>query len=190
MNILNEFELGILDALQVLRCPFLDGFLSLFAYLFELGFLWIVISAILLCFPKHRRCGIAILLAMGVGLLICNVCLKSLVMRDRPYWVNPEAVVTILKPIDYSFPSGHAVHSMIGASVITSFYPKWGFAVIPIALLTGFSRLYFYIHFPTDVLFGTLIGAAIGFTVAYFCKKWLAQPFYFKRSSLLWMKKH
>ena len=188
MNALNEFELGLLQALQGIRNPFLNGFLPIFSYAFELGALWLILAIVLLFFPKHRRLGISILVAMGIGLVICNGLIKPLVMRDRPFWLAELPQNYVPAPLDYSFPSGLSTHSMIGACVIAVYHPKWSFAVFPIALLTAFSRVFFFFHFPTDVLVGMAIGALIGVLVALFTKKWLAQPFYWRGKKFLWIK--
>ena len=103
-----------------------------------------------------------------LGVIIGNGILKNLVMRSRPCWINTDFNLLIANPKDYSFPSGHALSSTIAATVITLYRKKWGIIVIPITALMAFSRLYLYVHFPTDILGGIVRGIIIGY-VTYFC---------------------
>lgn len=68
----------------------------------------------------------------------------------------------IANPTDYSFPSGHTLSSVIGAAVLTKTNRKFGLAAIPLAALIAFSRLYLYVHFPTDILAAAVLGVGIG----------------------------
>lgn len=68
----------------------------------------------------------------------------------------------IANPTDYSFPSGHTLSSVIGTTVLTKANRKFGFAAIPLAALIAFSRLYLYVHFPTDILAAAVLGVGIG----------------------------
>ena len=91
----------------------------------------------------------------------CNIGLKNIVARPRPCW--QEAVDLLVKnPRDYSFPSGHTWSAVTGAWVITAANRKFGWWAIPLAEALAFSRLYLFVHFPSDILSGALIGAALG----------------------------
>ena len=68
----------------------------------------------------------------------------------------------IQNPADYSFPSGHTLCSIIGAFILTAANRKFGLAAIPLAILIGLSRLYLFVHFPSDVLASVAIGISIG----------------------------
>ena len=74
-------------------------------------------------------------------------------------------------PGDYSFPSGHTLSSAACATVLTLENRKFAYGAIPMAVLIAFSRLYLYVHFPTDVIGGALIGIAIGYTAFKLAKK-------------------
>ena len=89
------------------------------------------------------------------GLLICNVGLKNIVARPRPCWL--ESIDLLVKnPRDYSFPSGHTWSAVAGAWVATAANRRFGYAAIPLAAALAFSRLYLFVHFPSDVLAGLL----------------------------------
>ena len=85
-------------------------------------------------------------------MLVGNVCLKNLIARPRPCWLDSSVRLLIADPTDYSFPSGHTLSSVIGATILTKTDRRFGDAAIPLAALIAFSRLYLYVHFPSDVL--------------------------------------
>ena len=68
----------------------------------------------------------------------------------------------IALPKDYSFPSGHTLSSAIAATILTKSNLRFGFIAIPLALGIAFSRLYLYVHFPSDVLAAAILGMGIG----------------------------
>lgn len=100
----------------------------------------------------------------GCGALLCNVILKPLVARIRPYDVNTAVQLLVSKPVDYSFPTGHTAASF--ASVVALFMAGerklWKTALV-LAVLIAFSRLYLYVHYPTDVLGGLILGLIAGY---------------------------
>ena len=126
------------------------------------GILWIIIGICLLISKKHRKTGILVIVGLLMGLIIGNGLVKNLVARQRPCWINPDFNLLIPIPKDFSFPSGHTQASVIAATILTMANKKWGYVVIPIAVLIAFSRLYLYVHFPTDVLGGAVMGIIIG----------------------------
>ena len=67
----------------------------------------------------------------------------------------------IADPTDYSFPSGHTLSSVIGATILTKTDRRFGYAAIPLTALIAFSRLYLYVHFPSDVLAAAVLAAAV-----------------------------
>lgn len=95
------------------------------------------------------------------GLLICNIGLKNIVARPRPCWLESIDLL-VNNPKDFSFPSGHTWSAVTGALVATAANRKFGYVAIPVAVLLAFSRLYLFVHFPSDVLAGAAIGAVLG----------------------------
>ena len=126
------------------------------------GVIWILAVVILLCTKKYRRQGVLVLAELVVGVLVGNVCLKHLIARPRPCWLDSSVQLLIANPTDYSFPSGHALSSVIRATVLTKTNRCFGYAAIPLAALIAFSRLYLYVHFPSDVLAAAVLGIVIG----------------------------
>ena len=99
---------------------------------------------------------------LAVGVLVGNVFLKNFVARPRPCWLDSSVRLLIANPTDYSFPSGHTLSSVIGATILTKTNRRFGYAAIPLAALIAFSRLYLYVHFPSDVLAAAVLGVVIG----------------------------
>lgn len=145
-----------------LSCGFLDAVLPLITHLGDKGIVWILAALGLICTKKYRRQGFFLLAALAAGVLVGNVFLKNWVARPRPCWLDHSVRLLIARPSDYSFPSGHTLSSVIGATVLTLTNRKFGWAAIPLAALIAFSRLYLYVHFPSDVLGGALIGLVLG----------------------------
>lgn len=149
-------------------CPLLDFLMPRITALGNGGLVWLAAAGGLLCTRKYRRQGIYLLAGLAAGVLVGNVFLKHLVARARPCWLDPGVSLLVPVPQDYSFPSGHTLSSFVGAAILTRTDRRFGYAAIPLAVLIGFSRLYLYVHFPSDVLAGAVLGGCIGAAV-FFC---------------------
>lgn len=162
-------EFAILDALQKLHTPILTAVMKVITSLGDAGIIWILLALVLLLIPKTRKTGAVVAIALVLDLLLCNVLLKNLIARIRPYEVKTMVEILIRKPLDYSFPSGHTAASFAATSAL--FFENnrdkrlWVSALV-LAVLIAFSRLYFYVHYPTDVLGGAVIGMLCGYLAA------------------------
>ena len=157
-------EFQILDWIASLHNGFLDSVLPVISAFGDKGIGWIILSMILLCFPKYRKAGLAMALALIFCLIIGNMTLKPLIARPRPYSYFPEMQLLIPPLEDFSFPSGHTFASFASATALFLFHRKEGIAAGILAAVIAFSRMYFYVHFPTDILAGIILGIASGFT--------------------------
>lgn len=156
-------ELRFLDFLQTIHTPLLDKILAFITSLGNAGIIWIVLAVVLLILPKTRKTGIIVVAALLMDLILCNLILKNLVARVRPYDVNTAIAILIKKPLDFSFPSGHTAASFAAmtALFLAKMKKAW-IAALVLAVLIAFSRLYFYVHYPTDVLGGAVVGILSG----------------------------
>lgn len=156
-------ELRFLDFLQTIHTPLLDKILAFITSLGNAGIVWIVLAVVLLILPKTRKTGIIVAAALLMDLILCNLILKNLVARVRPYDVNTAIAILIKKPLDFSFPSGHTAASFAAmtALFLAKMKKAW-IAALVLAVLIAFSRLYFYVHYPTDVLGGAIVGILSG----------------------------
>ena len=166
-------ELAILDLIQTWRTAAGDALMPLFSMIDNHGEVWIALTLILLLHPKTRRCGAAAAVALILEVLCCNVVLKPLTARIRPCDVNTAVTLLIRRPTDFSFPSGHTASSF--AAVSACFFGgrrKLAAAALLPAVLISFSRLYLYVHWPSDVLAGLVIGLAAGWTACRILTAW------------------
>ena len=163
-----SFDLPILDWIQAhLQCGFLDAVMPIVTLFGEGGIFWIAWAVLMLVFPKTRKTGIAMGIALVMGVLICNVTLKPLVARPRPYDFQYENFGITIKLLidaqhDYSFPSGHTIASFEAAVALLLNDKRMGIPAMVIAVLVTFSRLYLYVHYPTDVIFSMFAGILLG----------------------------
>nr|WP_295256674.1 phosphatase PAP2 family protein [uncultured Blautia sp.] len=158
-----NIELKILDWFQTLHTPVLDKFMTSVTKLGNAGIFWIILTVLFLLIPKMRKTGVVMAAALIIDLLLCNVLLKNLVARTRPYDVNTGIQLLVAKLRDYSFPSGHTAASFAS---VTALYLSgerriWIIALV-ISCLIAVSRLYLYVHYPTDVLGGIIFGCLSG----------------------------
>ena len=165
-------ELQILDALQTMHNPVLDTLMSAITRLGDAGIIWILLCAVLLILPRTRKSGAILMAALLVDLVVCNGILKPLVHRIRPFDVKTGIELLVKQPTDYSFPSGHTAASF--ASVMALYLAgekKLWISALVLAVLIAFSRLYLYVHYPTDVLGGVIIGVISGALGYWLVKK-------------------
>ena len=120
-------ELAVLDWLQAhLRCDFLDAVMPWISRICDHGEVWILLAAILLAIPKTRKLGACVACGLALDLLFCNLALKPLIGRMRPFAVSPGVSLLIPPPTDASFPSGHTC-----AAFAAAMCPRWGGLKVP-----------------------------------------------------------
>ena len=154
-----------------LRETWLTPIVTFITSLGNAGAIWILLSLILLIRPTTRRCGMAMLTALLLGLLVGNLALKNIIARPRPFAAYTD-ILPLVMPIDpFSFPSGHTLSSFCAASACFAYHKKAGAACGVLALLIGLSRLYVGVHYPTDVLAGMVLGIVSGLISAYLVNK-------------------
>ncbi len=189
----------------------LSWIMAIFTHAVEGGLIWIVLGVVLICFKKTRKCGIT----LGVGLLVFallfnDILIKYTVQRIRPlynlnypiessyllfnlentpYFINEGKGFLGLFEIpgkdSYSFMSGHSFSSFLCATIVFAYYKKSGIACYIFAIIVAFSRLYFGVHYPSDVIVGAIAGVMLGI-VCYCATKTVLDKVY---SSLSQRKK-
>lgn len=158
------FEFTILNLIQSLRTPAFDQVVLFITSL--ANYVWYILIICLLLNKPTRKLGIILALAMILQYLINGGILKHLFARVRPCNVDTTFELLIKRPKGFSFLSGHssaafcAVGVLYGAKINRLLWPAF-----ILACLIAFSRLYLYVHFPTDVLAGALCGFLIGYGV-------------------------
>lgn len=151
-----------------IRNPILNDAFSLITALGNKGFIWILLSTILLIPRKTRKIGFICLISLLLSLIVNNGILKNLIHRIRPYERINDLTVFIPLPTDYSFPSGHTGSSFACAWVMFLKLPKkYGVPALILASLISFSRLYLGVHYPTDVIAGAIIGILLAYAADF-----------------------
>ena len=162
-------EFGILYGIQNLHCAFLDTMMvKVFNdFVGTKGEIWVILGILLLLIPKTKKTGLCVLSAYIIAYYIGDGILKNLIARPRPCMMDETIALLISRPSSFSCPSVHSMLAFASASSVFWFHKKAGIAALVFAALIGFSRMYFFVHFPTDVLFGAILGFAIGSAVCW-----------------------
>lgn len=165
-------ELQILHMIQGLRTDWLDSVMIFFSTIGNGGIFWIVLSVVLVVIPRTRKCGLAIMLSMALTHLLGNGILKNLIARPRPCAVDKSVLLLIPCPTSYSFPSGHTANGFAAAVSVFCCYRKPGAAALLVAGIIAFSRMYLFVHYPTDILGGLILGTLDALFVAWCIRTW------------------
>lgn len=175
---IENIDLAILNFIQsFLTCPVMDAVMKFITHLGDEGIIWIIIAIILLIPKKTRKTGATVGVALILGLVLGNLVIKNIFGRMRPYTLENAVVKMpiIGEQSEFSFPSGHTRSSFEAAFVLLWADKRMGIPAMILAALIAFSRLYVYVHFPSDIIGGILLGLfnawLATFIVEKFCNK-------------------
>lgn len=156
---MQQAEFGILYAIQNMHSDFLDKvILTIMNITGSYGEMWLVLGALLLIFKKTRKTGLTVLLSYGLVFLVGQYVLKDLIARPRPCQLDETVALLVSRPSSFSCPSTHSAWAFAAAASVCGWHKKYGIPVVIVALIVAFGRLYLFVHFPTDVLFGIALG--------------------------------
>ena len=126
------------------------------------GALWGVlgISLLLLGGTAGQRCALHMAIAAAISLTLYKLC-KRYACRPRPCASLRELHVCVAPLDEGSFPSGHTLHAVLFSAVIVAHFPEAAVALVPFVVLTALSRVVLGLHYPSDVLGGAALGAAV-----------------------------
>lgn len=164
----------------------LSPLLKLITNLGNMGFIFIMISLIMIFFKKIRKIGMIVLFSIAIGFVFANLILKNVVARPRPFidetsdyylwWKEAGSMIES----GYSFPSGHTTAAMaFGLSLFLCFKKKWSWVFLLIPLIMGFTRIYFVVHYTTDVLGAILVGG-LSALISYSAIKYIVKVIEYK----------
>ncbi len=166
------FEFEIMKAVHnLVQCDFMDFFMTAISKIGNGGAIWIVMALILLSIKKYRRLGLKMAIGLIAGLILGNIVLKNLIARPRPCWIFDNIDMLIAIPQDFSFPSGHTLASFTSAFIILAADKRMGIPALIVAILMAFSRMYLFVHFPTDIMGGVILSGIIFVIVKIFIKE-------------------
>lgn len=156
-----DWEFYILNYIrQNLTNDFLDKVMP-FVSMLGNGVLWVLIAVVCLAVRKTRTFGRTLSVYLVLGLTCCNLILKPIIQRIRPYDLNHTIALIVKAESDYSFPSGHTFFAFGFATVVFMYNKLLGLIAYLAAIVIALSRLYLYVHFPTDVICGAIFGILI-----------------------------
>jgi undecaprenyl-diphosphatase len=126
------------------------------------GVIWYVLLGLLPLLYGTAAIKPAIMMALtGILGVTLYKALKKVFVRERPF-ITHSTIDLAMAPLDrYSFPSGHTLHAVSFAWQATVHFPELGWVLMPLAGLIAASRVVLGLHYPTDVLAGAAIGAAL-----------------------------
>ena len=168
-------ELDILNSIHGISSPLMDSVMQATAYVTEHGAIWILLSCILVCTKRYRHAGVAMLVCMLVASILCDEVLKPLICRERPVDLCDFDLI-IDPPTSYSFPSGHSTVAFATATALFLHHRREGCILYVCASFVAFSRLYLFVHWPTDVIAGALLGITVSIAVVWLLRRYI--PFF------------
>lgn len=161
-----------MELFQQIRGSVLTALFQFFTIIGEGGAVWIAGGILLLVRKKQRKYGIIVLLSLLLCLVFGNGVLKHAVARPRPCWRHPEVEMLISVPTDFSFPSGHTFSSFAAAVSIAYWNKRFGIAAFLLAVIIAASRMYFFVHYPTDIAAGAVFGSMLAVVSIVIVEKW------------------
>lgn len=173
METILQFDYSIIFYIQQhFINPYVTPLMVFMSTITSSGALWIVLSILLMLQKQYRIVGLAIFISLILVFIIGDQTLKPHIARLRPFvdFPNVPLVAEPPKATSYSFPSGHSFGSFASAMALymglyNINYNKrfWGIIALIGSVIVAFSRVYLFVHYPTDVLTGMVLGLIVGY---------------------------
>ena len=140
-----------------------DRFLARLSWLISSGTGWVLffLLAMLVDLQRGLKAARAVAPALWLATATVEHPIKKWFRRRRPFISLIEAIIVGRKPGSYSFPSGHSAAAFAGALLLAREYPASARGFFGLASLVAFSRIYLGVHYPGDVLSGSLVGMVL-----------------------------
>lgn len=158
-------DIAILTSIyKVTDITILINFFKLITALGDHGIVILLLILFLFIYKPCRKLACLALIALIIEALLVNCSLKPLVMRARPCIVYPQYLRLLSCPTDFSFPSGHSGSTFAVAGILWFEKSRLRYPVLIFAIVVALSRLVLFVHWPSDIL----VGIIIGLLTAYF----------------------
>lgn len=159
---ITAIDFRILNLIQrKMRCRTLDFIMPKISMAGNFGIVWILSAVLFMASKNYEDVGEKIIYGLSMGVIFGNLLLKHIFSRPRPFQVDKTKELIIKAPQDYSFPSGHTLASVISACVLINTNVLFGTIAIILCLLILFSRMYLFVHYPSDIAGGIILGIII-----------------------------
>lgn len=171
MNFITKIDISILNLIQNLKSPLMDKIMTTITAFGNMGIFWILLIIIFLTTKEYKKMAKYMIICLLVNIIIVNLIIKPAVGRQRPFEIVDGIKLLVLKPQDPSFPSGHSAISFCMLTTILFFSKSKTINIMAslLAILIAFSRLYLYVHFPSDVFCGIIFGILSSLITLKFC---------------------
>ncbi|WPC42597.1 phosphatase PAP2 family protein [Clostridium sp. JS66] len=174
MNLIQNIDMNILIFIQEkMHTALMNKVMPVITSLGSGGLVWVFIAILLLMSNKYRKVGIIMALSLMLVTILGEGIIKHAVQRTRPCVDVPTMKMLVKVPKSSSFPSGHTAASFAAAGVVMINLKKYGLYALLLASLIAFSRLYLFVHYPSDVLAGVILGLACAKISSMAAKKFL-----------------
>ena len=134
-----------------------------------------------------REAAVLLIFVIVLSDQLSSGLLKPLVQRLRPCVALPDVNIITGLNTSFSFPSSHATNSFAAAVLLTHYFPNWKGVAYTLAFLSGFSRIYLGVHYPSDVLGGALLGWLCAWSVIQAYR--FVEKFYHRQKGK-WRREH
>lgn len=165
MEFIIAFDKLVIEFISNIQNPILDFIMKCFHYLGYKGLVWILIAVFLLLKKKWRFYGVSMIVAVLLSYILGEKVIKEIFQRPRPFVELENLRVIIEKPDTYSFPSGSSAMAFAGAAILIKFFKEkkmYKICIFGSAFIIAMTRVYFQVHYLTDVIGGILLGFFIG----------------------------
>lgn len=164
LRFIARIDLKIIEfILRHMKNKIADKFMVAMSSSGNAGIIWIVMAFSMMLYEEHRLTGLMVILSIIMSAIVVEVIIKPIFKRNRPFTKLTHIDVDIAKPSSYSFPSGHSSSSFAAAFTIAAMSDDVNLKIIAfsIAGIIAFSRSYLAVHYPSDVIIGSILGTLI-----------------------------
>lgn len=163
------FDADIVKSISGLRSDVLNRFFLGLAFISSNIIIFFFLTSLFLWKEHKRKWILPLWVTLGLNAVI-GFILKITIQRQRPFQLGIVSVLPVLEEAshsiwNFSFPSFHAMLAFCAVPILSHQFKKFKYVWIIFAVLVAFSRVYFGVHFLSDVISGGILGYALGILV-------------------------
>lgn len=147
---------------------FTDAVFPFFSRLGNAGAVWFLLALYMGLRYRSRNAALMLFCALALSHILSQI-IKRAIGRPRPFETYPVDSLLVHRPGGYSCPSGHSSSSFAAATILLAENRRVGAAALILAGLIAFSRIFVFVHYPSDTIFGAFIGVLSALLVLFLC---------------------